>query len=180
MQRLQELYVKNVVPALKQKFGYTNMLAVPKMQKVVLNIGLGKSLKDPKFVEVAIDTLERITGQKPVTTLSKKSISNFKVREGQVIGAMVTLRGKRMYDFIDKLISIAIPRVRDFRGLDIKSVDKHGNLSLGFREHMAFPEIKADEIEKVHGLQITVVANATKKEEGQELYKLLGFPFRTE
>jgi large subunit ribosomal protein L5 len=175
---IKERYNKIVIPELKQKFGYKNNLAVPKLEKVVLNVGLGPGLKDAKFNEVVEDTLLRITGQKPIKTRAKKSISNFKIREGLVIGAKVTVRGKRMEDFVDKLINITLPRVRDFRGLDPKNVDGQGNLNLGFKEHIAFPEIKSDEVEKIHGLQITVVTTAKTREEGFELLKLLGFPFR--
>ena len=175
-----EQYNKKILPALKEKFGYKNNLAVPKITKVVLNVGTGHGLKDPKFNEAVEDTLLRITGQKPVKTVSRKSISNFKIREGLVVGMSVTLRGARMHDFLNKLINVTLPRVRDFRGLDTKSVDSRGSLNLGFREHIAFPEIKSDEIEKIHGLQITVVTTAKTHEEGLELFSLLGFPFRKE
>ncbi|MFA6410542.1 MAG: 50S ribosomal protein L5 [Candidatus Buchananbacteria bacterium] len=177
MSRLSEIYQKKAIPALKEKFGYKNNLAVPKIEKVVVNIGTGQGLRDVKFNEVAENTLMRITGQKPVKTAAKKSISNFKIREGLIVGMMVTLRGQRMYDFLDKLINVTFPRVRDFRGLDTKSIDPQGNLNLGFKEHISFPEIKSDEIEKIHGLQITVVTSAKTKEEGLELFKNLGFPF---
>ncbi|NUM25023.1 MAG: 50S ribosomal protein L5 [Candidatus Buchananbacteria bacterium] len=177
---LKEQYTKKIAPTLKEKFGYKNNLSVPKIEKVVLNVGTGQGLKDPKYNEAVEDTLLRITGQKPVKTISKKAISNFKIREGLVVGMSVTLRGERMYDFLTKLINITLPRVRDFRGLDLKSVDTRGNLNLGFREHISFPEIKSDEIERIHGLQITAVTNAKTHEEGLELFKLLGFPFRNE
>ena len=178
MHRLTEKYQKEVIPALKEKFGYKNNLAVPKINRVVINVGTGPGLKDPKFNDVVEGTLIRIAGQRPVKTTAKKSISNFKIRQGLVVGMMVTLRGKRMYDFVDKLINITLPRVRDFRGLETRSVDPQGNLNLGFKEHIAFPEIKSDEVEKIHGLQITLVTTAKTKEEGLELFKLLGFPFR--
>ncbi|MFA5021631.1 MAG: 50S ribosomal protein L5 [Patescibacteria group bacterium] len=177
MSRLQEQYQKKIIPALKEKFSYKNNLAVPRVEKVVINIGTGQGLRDAKFNEVAENTLLRITGQRPVKTAAKKSISNFKIREGLIVGMMVTLRGKRMYDFLDKLVNVTLPRVRDFRGLDAKNVDQKGNLNLGFREHISFPEIKSDEIEKVHGLQISVVTTAKTREEGLELLKYLGFPF---
>jgi len=180
MIRLREKYQKEIIPEMKKIFGYKNNFSVPKLEKVVLNVGLSHGLKDPKFNEVVESTLMRIAGQRPVKTQAKKSISNFKIREGLVVGTMVTLRGKRMYDFIDKLINVTLPRVRDFRGLEPKSIDNFGNLNLGFREHMSFPEIKADEVEKIHGLQITVITSAKNKEEGLELLKLLGFPFRKE
>jgi len=178
MHRLQEKYNKLVIKAMKEKFGYKNSLAVPKIIKVVVNIGCGRALKDPKFLEVAENTLKRISGQKSVKTKAKKSISAFKIRQSSIVGMVVTLRGKRMLDFVDKLINVTLPRVRDFRGLDQKSVDQQGNLTIGFSEHMAFPEIKSDEVEKIHGLEITVVTTAKTKEEGIELFKLLGFPIK--
>jgi len=178
MNRLKEKYQKLILPALKEKFGYTNNLAVPKIVKVVINVGTGHGLKDAKHNDVVETTLKRITGQKPVKTVSKKSISNFKIREGQVVGMMVTLRGKRLYDFLDKMVTVALPRVRDFRGLDSKNVDKDGNLNLGFKEHISFPEIKMDEIEKIHGLQVTIVTTAKNRDEGLALFEMLGFPFQ--
>ncbi|MDX9893138.1 MAG: 50S ribosomal protein L5 [Patescibacteria group bacterium] len=178
MNSLKEKYQKEILPALKKEFGYVNNLAVPKIEKVIVNIGAGQGLKDPKFNEVAEDTLRRITGQKPVKTVAKKSISNFKIREGLVVGMMVTLRGERMWDFIDKLINVTLPRIRDFRGLDPKSIDPQGNLSLGFKEHISFPEIKSDEVEKIHGLQVTVVTTAKDQTSGLALLSALGFPFR--
>lgn len=178
MKRIEELYKTKAVPALKEKFGFTNILAVPKIEKVVVNVGTGPGLKDPRFNEVVEATLQRITGQRPVKTIAKKSISNFKIREGLVIGMVVTLRGKRMYDFLEKLINITLPRVRDFRGLDPKNIDQRGTLNLGFREHIAFPEIKSDEIEKIHGMQVTIVTTASSREQGLELLTHLGFPFR--
>jgi len=180
MSRISEKYKKEVVPALKEKFGYKNNIAIPKIEKVVLNVGTGPGLKDPKFNEVVEDTLRRITGQQPVKAAAKKSISNFKIREGLIVGMMTTLRGKKMDDFIDKLINITLPRVRDFRGISSKSVDPQGNLNLGFKEHISFPEIHSDEVEKIHGLQVSVVTTAKTKEEGLELLRLLGFPFSKE
>jgi len=175
---LKEKYQKEISPKLKEEFGYKNNLQVPKLDKVVLNSGLGKGLKDSAFIENVESTLTRISGQKPVKTKAKKSISNFKIREGMEIGMKVTLRGKRMYDFIEKFIKVTLPRVRDFRGLNPKSVDKEGNLNIGIKEHIAFPEIKADEIEKLHGLEVTVVTTAKTKKEGLALLKALGFPFK--
>lgn len=175
---IKEKYKKSAVPALTEEFGYKNPMAVPKLLKVVINIGTSHGLKDPKYNEVVENTLVRITGQRPVKTAAKKSISNFKIREGLIVGIMVTLRGQKMYDFLDKFINITLPRVRDFRGLDPKSVDPQGNLNLGFREHISFPEIKSDEVEKIHGLQVSVVTSAKSKKEGTELLKLLGFPFQ--
>lgn len=177
MNRLQEKYQKSIAPALKEKFGYSNSLAIPRIEKVVVNVGTGTGLKDPKYNEVVESTLERITGQKPVKTAAKKSISNFKIRAGLVVGIMVTLRGKRMYDFLDKFLNITLPRVRDFRGIDPKSVDPQGNLNIGFKEHIAFPEIKSDEVEKIHGLQVSIVTTAKTRDEGIELLRLLGVPF---
>jgi len=176
--RLQELYKKKIVPEMKNKFGYKNNLAVPKLDKVVVNVGLGRFSKDKTYIDNVVDSLSRITGQRPVLTKAKKSISAFKVREGNIVGAMVTLRGKRMYDFVEKLIHVSFPRVRDFRGLNRKSVDKQGNLSVGFREHLAFPEIKADEVDKIHGLEVCITTTAQEREEGLELLKLMGFPFK--
>lgn len=175
---IKETYNKIAAPALKEKFGYKNVMAVPKIEKVVVNVGTGKGLLDAKFNDAVESTLTRITGQKPVKNISKKSISNFKIREGMVVGMMVTLRGKRMYDFLDKLLNITFPRIRDFQGIDAKSVDPRGNLNIGFREHIAFPEISSDEIEKIHGLQVTVVTNAKNRAEGLELFTNLGFPFK--
>lgn len=174
---LHNLYNREIVPKLKQEFGYKNNLAVPRLVKVVINVGLSQNSKDAKLQEVAIKTLTRITGQKPVTTKARKSISNFKIRQGMVVGAMVTLRGKRMYDFLGKLVNVALPRVRDFRGLTAKSVDAKGNLAIGFREHMVFPEIRSDELENIHGLEIAIVTTATSQKEGKRLFELLGFPF---
>jgi large subunit ribosomal protein L5 len=174
---LNNLYSREIVPKLKQEFGYTNNLAVPRLVKVVLNVGLSQSSKDAKLQEVAVKTLTRIAGQKPVTTKARKSISNFKIRQGMVVGAMVTLRGKRMYDFIGKLVNITLPRVRDFRGLPTKSVDAKGNLSIGFHEHMVFPEIRSDELENIHGLEMAIVTTAATQKEGKRLFELLGFPF---
>lgn len=177
---LRNTYLKDVRPALKKELGLKNDMAVPKVTKVVVNIGLGRALKEPKIQEVALRTLERITSQKPVMNLAKKSISNFKIREGMVIGASVTLRGARMYNFLTKLINITLPRVRDFRGLNPKSVDKQGNLSIGFKENIVFPEIKSDEIEVMHGLEVAIVTDAGDKQSGLKLLELLGFPFTKE
>lgn len=178
MLKIKEKFNKEVVPSLKEKFGYKNAFAIPRIEKVIVNVGTGKGLQDAKFNEVVEATLQRITGQKPVKTAAKKSISNFKIREGLVVGMMTTLRGQRMYDFLEKLVNVTLPRIRDFRGLSEKSVDPQGNLTIGFKEHIAFPEIKSDEVEKIHGLQVTVVTSAKSREEGLELFKLLGFPFQ--
>ena len=176
--RLQDLYKKKIVPAMKEKFGYKNDLAVPKLDKVVVNVGFGRFSKDKAYIDNVINSLNRITGQKPVLTKAKKSIAGFKVREGQTVGAIVTLRGKRMYDFVEKLVHVSFPRVRDFRGISEKGVDRQGNLTVGFREHLAFPEIKADEVDKIHGLEVCISTTAKDKEKGLELLKLMGFPFK--
>lgn len=175
---LKEKYQKEVIKAMKEKFGYENDLAVPKILKVVLNVGIGRAKDDPKLMEVVENTLARISGQKPVFTQAKKSISAFKVREGMKVGLKVTLRGQRMWDFLTKLVGITLPRVRDFRGLSLGSVDQHGNLNIGFKEHLAFPEIKSDEVEKLHGLEVAVTTSTKNHEEGLELLRLLGFPFK--
>ncbi len=176
---LKERYQKEIVPMLKEKTGATNAMAVPKVVKVMVTVGLNAAQKDPKVLETVEQTLRRITGQKPVQTKAKKSIASFKIREGMVVGMMVTLRGDRMWDFLTKLTNAAFPRIRDFRGLNPKSVDAEGNLSIGFKEHIAFPEIRTDEVERLHGLQITVVTTAHDREIGTELFRALGFPLRT-
>ncbi|PIT90799.1 MAG: 50S ribosomal protein L5 [Candidatus Komeilibacteria bacterium CG10_big_fil_rev_8_21_14_0_10_41_13] len=177
---LKEKYQKEVTAKLKEEYGYTNNFEVPRILKVTLNVGIGKSKDDPKFAETAENTLKRITGQSPVYTISKKSIAAFKLREGMKVGLKVTLRGQRMWDFLEKLIGVALPRVRDFRGLSVNIVDQKGNLNLGFREHIVFPEIKSDEVEKLHGLEVAVTTTAETKEEGIALFKYLGFPFKEE
>lgn len=174
----KEKFKKKIIPELKKQFGYKNDLEVPQIEKVVLNVGLGKSLKDSNFLDNVESTLMRITGQKPIKTKAKKSISNFKIRKGMVIGMKVTLRGQRMYDFLEKLVNIVLPRVRDFRGLSVKAIDQGGNLNVGIKEHLAFPEIKADEIEKLHGLEIAVVTTAKNRDEGKALLAGFGFPFK--
>lgn len=176
--RLYEKFKKQIVPALQAQLGYKNPLQAPRLEKVVVNVGYGRQVKEAGFVENVENTLRAVTGQKPVHNKSKKSISNFKIREGMNIGASVTLRGKRMYDFIDKLVSITLPRVRDFRGISPKSFDKQGNYSIGFKEHIAFPEIKSDAVDKLHGLQIVIATTAKNKEEGLALLGKLGFPFK--
>ncbi|MBI4276626.1 50S ribosomal protein L5 [Candidatus Uhrbacteria bacterium] len=175
---LQQTYTTQIAPRLMTELGLTHALAVPRLRHVSVNVGTGHGLKDPKFNEVVEHTLTRITGQKPVRTLAKKSISNFKIRQGLVVGYQVTLRGQRMYDFVDKLIHVTLPRIRDFRGLDPKSIDARGNLTIGFREHLVFPEIRSDEVEKIHGLEVTLATNAGTKERGYVLLKALGFPFK--
>lgn len=177
---LKTKYQKEVIPQMREKFGYTNNLAVPKIEKVTINVGLSRSIteKDSKYIDLVKESLNKITGQKPVETIARQSISGFKIRQGLVIGLMVTLRGSRMYDFLDKLINVALPRTRDFRGLSSDSVDKSGNLSIGIREHLVFPEIRPEDVQKIHGLQVTITTTAKNHEKGLELFKLLGFPFR--
>ena len=176
--RFQSAYEKTIVPKMMESFGLKNRMAVPRFVKVVINVGLKAGLKDPKFVDAAERTLTKISGQKPVKTLAKKSISNFKIRQGMVVGMMVTLRGRRMYDFIDKFINVTLPRVRDFQGLPQKSVDARGNMSIGFREFMAFPEIRPEDTDVMHGLEVTIVTTAGEKAKGLALLKAVGVPFR--
>lgn len=178
MPTLKEKIKKSVNPELQKKFQYANVMQIPRLEKVVVNVGINASNKDPKVFENVEQSLRRITGQKPVETKAKVSISNFKTRKGQVIGMKVTLRGRRMYDFTDKLINIALARIRDFRGISERCVDKSGNLNIGFREHIVFPEIQSDEVERIHGLEVTIVSSAKNEEEGREFFKLLGFPFQ--
>lgn len=175
---LKEQYQKETVKKMKADFGYTNNLAVPRIIKVSLNVGIGRSKDDPKAGETAANTLKRISGQAPVYTIAKKSISAFKVREGMKVGLKVTLRGQRMWDFLEKLVKITLPRVRDFRGLDPKIIDKTGNLSLGFKEHIVFPEIESDEVERIHGLELSISTTAKTPAESLALFKYLGFPFK--
>lgn len=178
MGNLRAHYQKDIVPKLKEQLGLANALQVPKILKVTLNVGVGKSLKEPNFIATVEDSLTRISGQKPIRTKAKKSIASFKIREGLVIGLAVTLRKERMYDFLEKLIAVTLPRVRDFRGLDAKAIDKQGNLTIGFRENLPFPEIKSDEIERVHGLEVCISTNARSRDAGLALFTLLGVPFK--
>ncbi len=178
MNALLTKYQKEVIPQMKSEFGYKNDMAVPKITKVTLNVGLGSNLKDAKYLETVEKTLTRITGQKPVQTKARKSIAGFKIREGMVIGVKVTLRGERMYNFLYKLLNVAFPRVRDFWGISDKVLDRQGNLALGFKEHIIFPEIKPEEVDRLHGLQIIITSSARKREEGLQLFRLLGFPFK--
>jgi large subunit ribosomal protein L5 len=178
MSELRRLYETEVVPQLMEKFGYRNMMQVPKLDKVVLNIGLGEAIQNIKVLDSAAEELKMIAGQKPVITRAKRSIAAFKLRAGMPIGCMVTLRRDRMYDFYYKLVNVALPRVRDFRGVSGKAFDGRGNYSLGIREHIIFPEIDYDKIDKIKGMNISVVTSATTDEEGKELLRLLGMPFR--
>jgi len=175
---LQTFYKETVAPKLVQELGLKNALAVPKITKVTLNVGLGQGVKEAKYIETAEATLRRITGQQPIKTKARISISNFKIRKGMVIGMKVTVRGQRMWDFLDKLVNITLPRVRDFRGISETAFDGNGNYSIGFREHMSFPEIRPDEIEVIHGLQVTISTTAKNPGEGKALLAALGFPFK--
>lgn len=178
MARLQEFYKTDVVPKLKTKFKYKSAMQVPRVQKITLNMGLGEAMDDKKVIVSAMAELEKIAGQKPVATLARKSIAGFKVRENWPIGCKVTLRGKRMYEFLDRLITIALPRVRDFRGLSIKSFDGRGNYSLGFKEQIVFPEIEYDKIDALRGLDITITTSAKHNKEAQALLEAFNFPFK--
>ena len=177
MARLKEKYVNEVIPALRQKFQYGNINEVPRLEKIVLNMGLGDCKDNAKSMEIAVQELATISGQKPLVTKAKKSIANFKVREGMNVGAKVTLRNDRMYEFCDKLMNIVLPRVRDFRGVSEKAFDGRGNYSLGVREQLIFPEIDYDKIEKIRGMEMVFVTTAKTDEEAKELLRLLGMPF---
>ena len=176
--KLTERYKKEIAPALKKELGDSNINAVPKVKKITVSVGIPTSQKDSKFTETVDQVLTRITGQKPVEAKAKKSISGFKVREGMIVGKFVTLRGEKMWSFLDKLLNVTFPRVTDFRGISTKVIDKTGNLAVGFKEYLPFPEISPDEIERVCGLQVTVTTDAKTKERGLALFKALGFPFQ--
>ncbi len=175
--RLKETYKSEILSAMMQKFAYKNVNQVPKLEKIVINMGLGEAKDNAKVLESALDDLSTISGQKPVVTSAKKSVANFKVREGMKIGAKVTLRGERMYEFLDKLVSIAIPRVRDFRGISAKSFDGRGNFAMGFKEQLVFPEINYDKIDAIRGMDIIIVTTAQTDEEARELLTQMGMPF---
>jgi len=175
---LKEKYLQEVRPALMEQFSYKNIYEVPRLEKVVINMGIGEGKENPKLLDAAVLELAQITGQRPVVTKAKKSVASFKLREGMSIGCKVTLRGERMYDFVNKLLNVALPRVRDFRGVSPRSFDGRGNYSLGLKEQIIFPEIDYDDIEKVQGMDITIVTTARTDEEARELLKLLGMPFR--
>jgi large subunit ribosomal protein L5 len=179
MSRLRERYEKEVVPGLRKEFGYDNVMAIPKITKVVVNMGLGEATQNAKIVDTGADELGRITGQKPVITRAKKSIAQFKVRKGMPIGTMVTLRGERMWEFLDRLIAVALPRVRDFRGVSPKGFDGRGNYTLGLKDQLLFPEIDYMKVDKARGMNISVVTTAKTDEESRKLLQLLGVPFRT-
>lgn len=176
--RLREHYLKTVVPALKKEFGYTNVMAVPKLEKITVNIGLGDATQNPKLMDGAVNELGAITGQRPVVTKARKSIAAFKLREGMAIGSMVTLRGDRMYEFLDRLMNVALPRVRDFRGVNNRSFDGRGNYTLGLKDQFIFPEIVYEKVEKVKGMNICITTTAKTDAEALSLLKLMGMPFR--
>ena len=176
--RLREKYRTEVIPALMRDQGYTNVLQVPRLEKIVLNMGLGEAVQNPKLIDVAVEEMTAIAGQKPVVTKAKKAISNFKLREKMPIGVMVTLRGVRMYEFLDRFVSAALPRVRDFKGIPDRAFDGRGNYSLGLREQVIFPEINLDKVDKIKGLTVTICTSARSDAEGKALLRALGMPFR--
>jgi len=178
LSRLHERYRKETMPALAKRFGYENTMAVPKLKKITVNIGMGEASQNIKLLDVAVQELGQITGQKPVITRAKKSIANFKIRKGMPIGCMVTLRGERMYEFLDRLSNIVLPRVRDFKGLPGNSFDGRGNYTLGLKDQLVFPEIDYTRVDKIKGMNITLTTSAKSDEEGRELLKLMGVPFR--
>lgn len=178
MPRLKEKYLKEIRPVLKERFNYSNVMEIPKLEKVVVNMGLGEAIQNPKALDAAVTDLTAITGQKPVVTRAKKSIAAFKLRTGMPIGVKVTLRGDRMYEFVDKLISVSLPRVRDFKGVSPKAFDGRGNYTLGLREQLIFPEIEYDKIDKLRGLEVGFVTSAQTDEESRELLRLMGMPFK--
>jgi large subunit ribosomal protein L5 len=178
MSRLKQRYEQEVIAALKKEFGYKNVMAIPKIEKVVVNMGLGEATQNAKIVDTGVDELGKITGQKPVVTRAKKSIAQFKVRKGMPIGTMVTLRGERMWEFLDRLISVALPRVRDFRGVSQRGFDGRGNYTLGLKDQLLFPEIDYMKVDKARGMNISVVTTAKTDEESRKLLQLLGMPFR--
>jgi large subunit ribosomal protein L5 len=178
MSQLKAFYEETVAPQLKEQFDYVNPMQIPKIEKIVINMGLGEAIQNIKIIDSAVEELKQISGQQPVVTRAKKSIAAFKLREGMPIGCMVTLRKKRMYDFLNKLINVALPRVRDFRGISGKAFDGAGNYSLGVKEQLIFPEIDYDKIDKIKGLNISIVTTAKTNEEGKALLKLMGMPFK--
>lgn len=178
MARLKAIYNDNVVPAMMEKFQYKSIMQVPKIEKIVLNMGVGEAKENSKFLDSAVEEMTLIAGQKPVVTKAKKSISNFKVREGMSVGCKVTLRGERMYEFLDKLVNIALPRVRDFRGVSKTAFDGRGNYAMGIKEQLIFPEINYDKIDKIRGMDIIITTTANTDEEARELLSLMGMPFR--
>jgi large subunit ribosomal protein L5 len=177
MARLKDTYVKDVAPALMKKFGYKSVMQIPKLEKIVINVGCGEARDNAKVIDAITNDLSQITGQRPVTCVAKKSVANFKLREGMPIGVKVTLRGEKMYEFVDRLFSAALPRVRDFKGINPNSFDGRGNYSMGIKEQLIFPEIEYDKIDKVRGMDICFVTTATNDEEARELLALMGAPF---
>ncbi len=177
--RLKEKYEKELRAALMKEFGFKNPMQAPRLEKIVVNMGLGEAINNGKVLDASVEQLGQITGQKPVVTKARKSIANFKLRQGQSIGAMVTLRGDRAYEFLDRLVNVALPRVRDFKGVSPKAFDGKGNYTLGIREQIIFPEINYDKVERIKGMNVTVVTTARNDEEGRALLRLLGMPFRT-
>jgi large subunit ribosomal protein L5 len=177
MARLKDKYASEIVPALKEKFQYDNIMEVPKLVKIVVNMGLGEAIANPKAMDAAVGDLTMITGQKPIITKAKKSVAAFKVREGMSIGCKVTLRGEKMYEFCDRLVSVALPRVRDFKGVSAKAFDGRGNYTLGLKEQLIFPEIEYDKIDRVRGMEVCFVTSAKTDEEAKELLRLMGMPF---
>ena len=178
MDRLQEKYQKEAVPALTEKFGYKNVMQVPKIEKIIINMGVGEAVGNPKALDAAVNDLTIISGQKPLLTRAKKSLAAWKLREGMPIGCKVTLRGVRMYEFLDKFMNVALPRVRDFRGVSDKAFDGRGNYAVGLKEQLIFPEIEYDKIDKIRGMNIVIVTTAESDEEARELLKLMGMPFK--
>jgi len=178
MARLLKQYRESIIPAMREKFNYKNVMAIPKIEKVVVNVGIGKVIKEKKILEKIEEDIKKITGQMPVARKAKKSIAGFKLREGMNVGLMVTLHGKRMYDFIDRLISIALPRSRDFRGISVKSFDECGNLNMGIKEQNIFPETTYETLKDIFGFQVTITTTSKTKKEGLELLKLFGFPIK--
>ena len=176
--RMRVRYSKEIIPALMKHFKYTNVMAVPKLEKIVINMGLGEAIANAKLLDVATDELGRIAGQKPVVTKAKKSIANFKLRQNMPIGAAVTLRGEKMFEFLDRLVSVVLPRVRDFRGVSTKSFDGRGNYTLGLRDQLIFPEISYEKVDKIRGMNVTIVTTARTDDEARELLKQMGMPFR--
>jgi large subunit ribosomal protein L5 len=176
--RMREKYLTKVVPVLKTEFGYKNVMQVPKIEKIVLNVGAGAASQNIKILDAAVEEMTQITGQKPLITRAKKAISNFKIRENLPIGCKVTLRGERMYEFLDRMISLALPRVRDFRGVSNRAFDGHGNYTLGIKEQIIFPEINYDKVERMHGMDVCIVTTAETDAESKRLLQLMGMPFR--
>lgn len=178
MKNLKERYKKEIIPGMMKKFGYKNPMQVPSFVKLVINRGVGEATLNPKAIDISVAEIAAITGQRPLVTKSKKSIAGFKLKENTSIGCVVTLRGQRMYDFLDKLVNICLPKIRDFKGVNPKSFDGHGNYTIGIREQLIFPEVIYDKVDKVRGMDVTIVTNASKDEEAHELLRLIGFPFR--